>query len=169
MARVRGQVSVWVAAQYKSTHNCLPGRATAAELACSMLQCTAVRAACLPIVTTAAALTRCREPAIEAANAAIKQNQDRIGKVKVTAFDDLAPSPSSTAPDSYEVLVFPAGQRLPVACCRLCLDSAFGAAACQGSLAVYRLRSTWPRLGDMGRVFNIAPNSRWKHQAGCMF
>jgi hypothetical protein len=52
----------------------------------------------------------CRHPAIEAANAAIKEAADRIpGKVKVTAFDYLAPAPLAPAGGTCDLLVFPAG------------------------------------------------------------
>ena len=56
-------------------------------------------------------LTRaCRQPAIEAVNAAIKEAADRIqGKVKVTAFDYLAPAPLAPAGGTCDLLVFPAG------------------------------------------------------------
>lgn len=56
-------------------------------------------------------LRRRREPAIEAVNAAIKAAGERIsGKVKVTAYDGLAPAP--VAPGTADALVFPAGVRL---------------------------------------------------------
>ncbi|KAL4428267.1 hypothetical protein ABPG75_002356 [Micractinium tetrahymenae] len=52
-----------------------------------------------------------KEPAIEAVNAAIKAAGERVdGKVKVTAFDSLAPA--RVAPGTADALVFPAGVRL---------------------------------------------------------
>lgn len=55
---------------------------------------------------------RCRrEPAIEAVNAAIKAAGERIsGKVKVTAFDSLAPT--QVAPGTADAVIFPAAIRL---------------------------------------------------------
>ncbi|GAB4814304.1 hypothetical protein N2152v2_001350 [Parachlorella kessleri] len=56
-----------------------------------------------------------KEPAIAAVSAAVKAQQERLGgKVKVTAFDDVA-VPQQQQPGSpplYEALVFPAGLRL---------------------------------------------------------
>ena len=55
----------------------------------------------------------CREPAIAAVSAAVKEQQERLGgKVKVTAFDDMAvpQQQQSEGPALYEALVFPAGE-----------------------------------------------------------